>query len=132
MKRLSVTLFALMVLSALPAMAQTGRETAPKNPSTEVANPTPEMWLYEQYRQQYNDPKVAVRRNAEFKAHQRANRLASMRWFGFSNSRPKATSDPYHGQIYSPAWTGPNPRYPFRWQGGGYVGGTTFIVPAYR
>ncbi len=56
---------------------------------------TPEMWFYEQYMRQYQDPKMAVRANAEFQADQRQRRLEAMHWFGFSNSRPRACSDPY-------------------------------------
>jgi len=66
---------------------------------------TPEMWFYEQYMQQYQDPKMAVRAKAEFRADQRQRRLAAMQWFGLSNSRPHACTDPYHGD-WSPGWTG--------------------------
>ena len=79
---------------------------------------TPEMWFYEQYMRQYQDPKMAVRANAEFRATQRQHRLAAMQWFGFSNSRPRACTDPYHGD-WSPAWTGNNTLYPYRWAGTG-------------
>ncbi|MDZ7619547.1 MAG: hypothetical protein U1E05_21310 [Patescibacteria group bacterium] len=78
--------------------------------------PTPEMWFYEQYQQQSEDPSVAVREKAEFRASQRLNRMAAMRWFGMSNSRPPASSDPFHGD-YSPKWTSNNSRYPNRWMG---------------
>ncbi len=76
--------------------------------------PTPEMWFYEQYQQQYDDPSVAVRNKAEQRAAQRQSRLAAMRWFGLSNSRPQAASDPFHGD-YSPRWTSNNGQYPYRW-----------------
>ncbi|MGW8258281.1 MAG: hypothetical protein ACWGMZ_12405, partial [Thermoguttaceae bacterium] len=58
---------------------------------------TPEMWFYEQAMRQYQDPKMMVRANAEFRARQRQRRLAAMRWFGQSNSRPHANSDPFNG-----------------------------------
>ncbi|MGA2059497.1 MAG: hypothetical protein ABSG67_03365 [Thermoguttaceae bacterium] len=77
---------------------------------------TPEMWFYEQYLRQYQDPKMAVRANAEFQADQRQRRLAAMHWFGMSNSRPRACSDPMHGD-YSPGWTSNNSTYPNRWDG---------------
>jgi hypothetical protein len=80
--------------------------------------PTPEMWFYEQYMRQYQDPKMAVRANAEFRAEQRARRIAAMQWFGFSNSRPQACPDPIHGD-WSPGWTSNNPTYPYRWTGVG-------------
>jgi hypothetical protein len=80
--------------------------------------PTPEMWFYEQYMRQYMDPKMAVRAKAEFKADQRQRRLEAMRWFGYSNSRPRVSPDPFNGD-YAPAWTSNNLSYPYRWNGAG-------------
>ena len=76
---------------------------------------TPEMWFYEQYAHQYQDPKAAVRQKAEFRTAQRQRRMAALRWFGFSNARPTAAPDPIHG-TYSPGWAA-NGHYPFRWSG---------------
>ncbi|MBN1394017.1 MAG: hypothetical protein JW959_03215 [Pirellulales bacterium] len=82
---------------------------------------TPEMWFYDQAMRQYNNPKAMVRLKAEFHAWQRMRRLASMRWFGLSNSRPMASADPYCGD-YAPRWTA-NPGYfPDRWNGVGQAG----------
>jgi hypothetical protein len=89
---------------------------------------TPEMWFYDQALRQYKDPKMAVRASAEFRAEQRMRRLASMRWFGFSNSRPSASSDPYHGD-YSPKWTSNPGYYPSRWNG---VGPSAFYYNGYH
>ena len=82
------------------------------------------MWFYEQYMRQYQDPKMAVRANAEFQADQRQRRLAAMHWFGMSNSRPKASCDPFHGD-YSPGWSSNNTAYPYRWEG---IGPTGYIA----
>lgn len=79
---------------------------------------TPAMWFYDQAMRQYKDPKMAVRAAAEFRASQRMRRLASMRWFGMSNSRPRASSDPFHGD-YSPGWCANPGYYPSRWGGMG-------------
>ena len=62
-----------------------------------------EMWFYDQAARQYRDPKLAVRAKAEFRTEQRLRRIESMKWFGMSNARPQANSDPYHGD-YSPRW----------------------------
>ena len=78
--------------------------------------PTPEMWFYQQYNQQYQDPKLAVRHKAEERSAQRRARLASMRWYGFSNSRPRAGTDPIHSD-YAPTWCARSMNYPFRWTG---------------
>jgi hypothetical protein len=78
---------------------------------------TPEMWFYEQERLRYADPRQAVRAQAEYRAMQRSRRLAAMKWFGFSNSRPIANPDPVHG-IYSPRFVG-NGYLPSYWVGSG-------------
>jgi hypothetical protein len=88
--------------------------------SSGMVEPTPEMWLYEQQLREYLDPGMAVRRNAEFRSAQRRNRMASLKWFGFSNQRPNASPDPYNGE-YSPAWVGSSGLYPYRWSGGDTV-----------
>jgi hypothetical protein len=75
------------------------------------------MWFYEQYMREYKNPKNAVRAKAEFDAQQRASRLASMRWFGFSNSRPRVGADPIN--VYPPSWASNTPLQPNRWQGSG-------------
>jgi hypothetical protein len=127
MKRLTFALSALLLLTAAPAMAQ--QKAAPpapkpaKRPFTLGISPgevtaTPEMWFYQQELQQYQDPKVAVREKAEMRAAQRLRRMAAMKWFGFSNQRPRAGVDPFHGD-YSPSWSGNNSNYPFRWYGNG-------------
>jgi hypothetical protein len=86
--------------------------------------PTPEMWFYEQYARQYQDPKVAVRNNAEIRAGQRMQRLAAMKWYGLSNQRPRNTMDPVHSD-YSASWTSGSANYPNRWGG---PGNTSVIV----
>jgi hypothetical protein len=104
------------VLAANPSGA--GFDLRGGNPSGGPVQ-TPEMWFYEQYQRDYHDPDLMVRRNAEFRAEQRRSRLASMQWFGFSNARPRASSDPLHAD-YSPYWTGNNSHYPYRWHGAGW------------
>jgi hypothetical protein len=99
----------------LSAKASPGAE--PYTISPGELKPTPEMWFYEQALRQYQDPKMAVRRAAEFRADQRQRRIASSQWFGYSNSRPRVSCDPYNGD-YAPTWTGNNSYYPNRWMGG--------------
>lgn len=57
----------------------------------------------------------AIQRRAEFKAAQRARRIETMKWFGYSNSRPTASSVPFMG-TYSPTWVG-NGSLPSHWSG---------------
>ena len=77
---------------------------------------TPEMWFYDQQMREYKDPKMAVRAKADLRTEQRQRRLETMRWFGFSNSRPRANSDPFHSD-YSPQWVSSPGYYPSRWNG---------------
>jgi hypothetical protein len=103
----------------MPPAAAPGESKAGFTPSSPGdLKLTPEMWFYEQNLRQYQDPKMAVRANAEFQAEQRQRRLAAMHWFGFSNSRPKVSADPFNGD-YSPGWTSNNAAYPYRWSGFG-------------
>ncbi len=78
--------------------------------------PTPSMWLYQQQMSQYKDPKESVRRQAQYTAWQRQQRLAAQKWYGMSNSRPRANFTPFTG-YYSPSWVG-TVNEPFAWPGG--------------
>jgi hypothetical protein len=66
---------------------------------------TPELWLYSQELRRHDDPAQAVRRKAELQADQRISRLAALKWYGLSNSRPQASPIPTMG-VYSPTWVG--------------------------
>lgn len=137
MKQLSPLLFGIALVATSTALAQEAddpfadrtptrtRTTAPAqifSPGEVTA--TPEMWFYEQERLRYADPRQAVRAKAEYRAAQRSRRLAALKWFGLSNSRPIANPDPSHG-AYSPRWVG-NGYLPSQWIGGG----TTTVVIA--
>jgi hypothetical protein len=119
MKRLTIIWVLLLLLSAAPVHAErplaTGLgfdvATSPGELKT-----TPEMWFYEQAVRQYQDPKMAVRAQAELRARQRQYRLESMKWFGLSNSRPRVSSDPFNGD-YAPSWVANPGYYPMRWNG---------------
>jgi hypothetical protein len=132
--RVPVALAACAVLLACGIMARAQQPAA--RPTIDKAStadpefslgqmtPTPEMWFYQQAQRQYRDPKMAVRKRAEFEADQRQVRLASQRWFGYSNSRPIANPIPYTGGTYSPMWTSNSP-YSWQWRG---VSRTSIIV----
>jgi hypothetical protein len=123
-----VLAFALAALALAAAPIVQAQQPGPDSPpGMRLVSPgevaaTPEMWFYEQERLRYEDPQTVVRQKAEMKAAQRQARLASMKWFGFSNSRPQASIDPYAGP-YSPRWTS-NGYIPSEWVG---VGGSTVV-----
>jgi hypothetical protein len=117
MKRMIFALTGLLA-TTVTAMGQETGKAAPKMDAriaTSELKATPEMWFYEQELQRYNDPKLAVRKKAEFRTAQRERRLAAMQWFGMSNARPMASPTPVMG-TYSPMWTS-NYVDPYRWMG---------------
>jgi hypothetical protein len=67
--------------------------------------PTPEMWLYQQEYKRYMNPRLAIRRKEEAKMHERQNRLASSRFYGYSKARPMASPTPFNSP-YSTQWVG--------------------------
>lgn len=88
---------------ALPPLSVSGPSSEPLSPTAQGV--APEVWVYMQERQRYEDPKQAVRRKAEARASARQARLESRRWYGLSNSRPVAAVTPFMDH-YSPAWRG--------------------------
>ncbi len=121
MTRLIFALSILLVLVAVPAFAQAPNASLLRmqgSLSPGEVTPTPEMWFYEQYRRDYLDPRLAILQRAQFQSQQRQRRIAARKWFGLSNARPIANSDPFHGD-YSPRWTSNDGHYPYRWSGSG-------------
>ena len=54
-----------------------------------------------------------IHEKAQARAYQRQARLASMNWYGMSNSRPQAASTPFTSR-YSPTWEMPGGK-PYSW-----------------
>lgn len=72
-------------------------------------NPTPEMWFYDQMRQDYNNPSLQVRHNAEEAAAQRRARLAAAAWYGVNQARPSYSTTPHMSSF------NPYARAPYLW-----------------
>lgn len=111
----------LMALMGLSASAQQPNDTGPEN-QVENAALSPEMWFYKQQLERYDDPKMVVRRNAEFRHQQLMARQEALKWYGFSNARPVASPTPFMS-MYSPAWQSTWGR-PYAW----YTSGRPTIV----
>lgn len=62
------------------------------------------------------NPKLIVQQKAMARGQQRADRIASMNWYGMSNSRPTAQPTPFCS-MYSPAWQSGTGQ-PFSWNQG--------------
>jgi len=86
-------------------------------------NLTPEMWIYLNEQKRHDNARLAVRRKAEFRTAQRNRRLATQKWFGFSNQRPQAAVTPFTSH-YSPTWSG-NGVHGYDWRG---TGSRTVII----
>ncbi len=131
MKRLALFVVCLPLVSATIAVAQEpipARVDARRDGlSVGDVSPTPEMWFYAQEQKRYEDPKMAVRRNAEFDGAQRQARLNARRWFGYSNIRPTADPIPTMGD-YSAHWTS-NGYMPEQWSG--TTGTPTVVINPY-
>ncbi len=107
----------LFLIAPAPAQAQSPNPHAAKgtiNIATSELSPTPEMWFYEQQLRQYNDPKQMARQKAEFKSAERQRRLTMQAWYGMSTSRPRAGTDPIHGDLM-PCWVSGDYLHPLHW-----------------
>ena len=129
MKRLAIASALVLMLSAASVRAERPVTTGLGLGTAVLAGElkaTPEMWFYDQAVRQHLDPKMAVRAKAELRNDQRQRRIESLKWFGLSNSRPRASGDPFHGD-YSPGWVSNPGYYPSRWNGVGPA--SLFIFP---
>lgn len=96
--------------------------------SLSTLTPTPEMWFYEQMRQDYNNPTLQMRLRGERAAAERRARIAAREWYGVSLARPAAHVTPFT-YYYSPTW-GSNTANPYIWSGG--RSSTQIIIEARR
>jgi len=91
----------------------TEAKTSPA-PASET-NVSPEMTYRQQY-QQAPTPTEIVLQRAAINADQRNQRLAAMKWFGYSNSRPRSGVD-VNGGDQAPGWVSDNPAFPYQFSG---------------
>jgi hypothetical protein len=117
----------LMLVAAMAAGSLAQQPgTSEQGTASDEAALSPEMWFYKHQLERYDNPKTAVRRNAEFQHQQRLARQEAMKWYGFSNARPVASPTPFM-TMYSPAWQS-NWGRPFAW----YTSGRPMVVVAPR
>jgi hypothetical protein len=112
-RMLKVSLRAMFVSVGLAVCASTVFAAGNFISSSATAEePHEQSWAREQQPTKV-DPKVIVQQKAEFRAEQRMSRMASMEWYGMSNSRPQASPTPYSTR-YSPVWEMPGGS-PYSW-----------------
>ena len=117
MKRVLVSLAMAMVLSAASAQGQDFEPVTLDDPKPAVEKQytlTPEMYRYLSDLQRYGGPTDVTRQRAMQAAEARKQRLAAMKWYGHSNSRPMAAATPFMGD-YSPRWSS-NSTNPYEWR----------------
>ncbi len=108
MKRSTLLLLATGLICCQTALAQ--KSDGPAAASSKTA--AEKEWYYGPTSKQ-PETKSLGRQKAELRARQRMARMESMRWYGFSASRPTAAGIPFT-TMYAPAWTRPGGR-PFAW-----------------
>src|SRR5439155_15239195 len=72
-----------------------------------------QSWNREQKVHNKLDARAIVQQKALVRAEQRQERMASMSWYGMSNSRPNAATTPFTSR-YSSVWEMPGGR-PYSW-----------------
>ncbi len=107
-----------MAPAGIPQGPPAGAARKPNLPGEVISSPEMSSYPYSPSPQPVLDSKLLLQQKAAEQAAQRARRLAALKWFGYSNSRPVAGVDCVHGD-YAPSWTSNNPHYPFRWVGVG-------------
>lgn len=111
------TMLALaIVMTSTGVFAQEPFTPAPSSapsPSDLRFEQTPEFYMFMKAMERYDDPRQAVRRKAEQKAAERRGRLATQKWYGYSQSRPAANPVPWMGS-FAQRWVG-NSGNPYHW-----------------
>lgn len=109
MKRFAWLLSLTFALACSAASAQEinfkSEEVPPAAPAAKEHTLTPEMYRYLSDLQRYGGPQDLTRVRAQHDAELRKARLNSMRWYGYSNSRPHAAATPFTSS-YGPRWVG--------------------------
>ena len=72
-----------------------------------------QSWAREQKTAPKQEARTIIQQKAQVRAEQRQARLASMNWYGMSNSRPTASPTPFTSR-YSPLWEMPG-GMPYSW-----------------
>ena len=133
MKRLILSFIVVLVFAVSGVQSQDNsirnKQDSANLPASISPSANPELWLYLQQQKRYDDPKQIVRQKAEFRAAQRQARIATRKWFGYSNARPIVMHVPQMG-TYSSMWGGSFGN-PYMWYGGGSPA-TAFYVDRLR
>src|SRR5262245_14436272 len=93
--------------SAMLSAQEPGKVNAP------VDSERDQTWYRHQETSYQSDVRAIIQQKAQVRSAQRTARIASLNWYGMSNSRPTAAPTPFM-TLYSPVWQQPGGR-PFAW-----------------
>jgi hypothetical protein len=113
MKRSTLLLLATGLICCQTAAVPKALAQEPDSPAAATGKTSEKEWYYGPTSAKQPETKTLGRQKAELRARQRLARMESMRWYGFSASRPTAAGIPFT-TMYAPAWTRPGNR-PFAW-----------------
>ncbi len=127
MRRFSITII-LLALTAGSVAAQeptfryvkapyVGQERIETAETETTTAETPESPSYDSYESMVSG-QSRVQQKAIFRAEQRQMRIESRKWYGYSQSRPVVTANPYMNSYYSPTWISRTWRPQYSWFGG--------------
>ena len=91
-----------------PNFSEPASEPPIAEPSTGQSNTSENGWYYGPTSKK-EEAKPLGRQRAELRARQRSARMANLRWFGISASRPISSGLPFTS-AYNPSWTRPTGR----------------------
>jgi hypothetical protein len=106
--------FSAMLLSLSVAYVWVVNQAVAQRSNEEVEAQSDHSQWY--YGSEEKPKKTIAQQKSELKAQQRMDRLASLRWYGFTPGRPTATGMTFT-TMYSPTWTRPGGQ-PFAWYTG--------------
>jgi PhoPQ-activated pathogenicity-related protein len=111
-RTLKVSFRAILVSIALAVCSGTCLAAGNLMSATTAEEQQEQSW----YREQAStnpDVTAIVQQKAAIRAEQRMSRMASMQWYGMSNSRPQGAVTPFTSR-YSPVWEMPGGK-PYSW-----------------
>jgi hypothetical protein len=94
------------------------------NDNSPAAGERDQTW-YQQPSNYQPNTRAIIHQKAQSRAAQRDARLASLHWYGMSNSRPTAAPTPF-SSLYSPVWQQPGGR-PFAWSTASWPSSVVYV-----
>jgi hypothetical protein len=107
---ISILFGSLLIGACVAVVSPVAAQEAAVPPEAEVER---EQSWYREQQISKADTRAIIIEKAQVRAYQRQERLASMSWYGMSNSRPRGACTPFTSR-YSSVWEMPGGR-PYSW-----------------